>query len=402
MGSYTFKMVLIMKKICLISLYSFILLSKNLNAALVWDPQKGWNASGGILEPIMGKAFFENAEEGMQVARQEYEAGNIVSALGAYKTVHDRYPMSALAPEALYQMGLIYIERHQYAPAFNSLQKIVTNYPNYPKFTEVIALEYDIASKLQSGNRPYCLGIIPWFKDYSAAINFFESIVTNAPCSIYAPMALMNIADLAKDHKKLEDVIDALDRLVNWYKKSDLAPAAYIALADTYSKMVHGPLYDQGATLQAINYYQDFLLLFPNHERVGEVEQKLANARDLYSRSKLEIGDFYYQYRNNLPAAEIYYNESITVAHNSPAAKTARERLELTSKCILAPETICDKILGRYERPSTPTYLEEMAIEGRNNEEFDLDLSRFPENFDSDYDDWAPGADPAPHTAPYS
>lgn len=387
-----------MRKFYLIGLYSTILLSKHLYGALVWDPQKGWSASGGILEPILGKSFvIENAEEGMRIAREECEAGNIVASLGAYKTVYDRYPNSPLAPEALYQMGIIYFDRHQYAPAFNSLQKIIVNYPSYPKFTEVIALEYNIASTLQSGNRPYCLGIIPWFKDYSSAIKFFESIVTNAPCSIYAPMALMNIADLAEDHKNLEDVVDALDRLVNWYKKSELAPAAYIALADTYSKMVHGPLYDQGATLQAINYYQDFLLIFPKHERVGEVEIKLANARDLYARSKLEIGDFYYQFRNNLPAAAIYYNETITVAPNSCAAKTALERLELIHKGILAPESICDMIFGRYQSPDTCTFLEEMALAERTNEEFELGVDKFPkELIDRGYDEFAAGADPAP------
>lgn len=387
-----------MKKFYLISLYSILLFSDCLYGALVWDPQKGWSASGGILEPLIGEAVnIENAEDGMRIGREKMEEGNIVSALGAYKTVSDRYPNNALAPEALYQMGIIYIERHQYAPAFNSLQKIIVNYPSYPKFTEVIALEYDIATQLQSGNRPYCLGIIPWFKDYSSAIDFFESIVTNAPCSIYAPMALMNIADLAKDHKKLEDVVDALDRLVNWYKKSDLAPAAYIELADTYGKMVHGPLYDQGATLQAINYYNDFLLLFPKHERVQEVEIKLVNARDLFARSKLAMAKFYYQYRSNLPAAAIYCNETITAAPNSCAAKEACELLKLIEQGILAPESICDKILGRYKAPSTPTYLEEMALEERDNEEFDLDVKRFPiEQVDRGYDELAPGADPAP------
>jgi len=382
----------------IISLYSIFLFSSFLHGALVWDPQKGWTASGGILEPIMGKALnIENAEEGMRIGSEEYQAGNIVNALGAYKTVYDRYTNSGLAPEALYQMGLIYIERHQYAPAFNSLQKIIVNYPSYPRFTEVIALEYDIASKLQSGNRPYCLGIIPWFKDYSSAIDYFESIVTNAPCSIYASMALMNIADLAKNHKKVEDVIDALDRLVNWYKKSELAPAAYIELADTYCNMVHGPLYDQGATRQAINYYNDFLLLFPKHDRVQEVEIKLANALDLFARSKLAMARFYYQDRNNLPAAAIYCNETITTAPNSCAAKEACELLKLIEQGILAPESICDKILGRYKSPSTPTYLEESALEQRANEEFALDVNEFPiQQVDRGYDEFAPGADPAP------
>ncbi|PWU04104.1 MAG: hypothetical protein C5B43_05120, partial [Verrucomicrobia bacterium] len=82
-----------MKKFYLISLYTTLLFSKLIYGALVWEPGKGWNASGGILEPIIGKALnITNAEEGMQMGAEEYQAGNIVSALGAYKTVYDRYP----------------------------------------------------------------------------------------------------------------------------------------------------------------------------------------------------------------------------------------------------------------------------------------------------------------------
>lgn len=398
MGCITFKMVLIMKKICFISLYVLANISVSLYGDLVWEPGKGWSASGGILEPIIGKSLnIENAEEGMRIGAEEHQSDNILSALRAYKKVYDCYPNSVLAPEALYQMGLIYIERHQYEPAFNALQKIVIDYPSYPQFNEVIKIEYEIASKLQSGNRPYCLGIIPWFKDYSSAIEFFESIVANAPSSIYAPRALMNIAELAKKYKKPEDVIDALDRLVSSYKRSEQAPDAYIELADAYRDMVHGPLYDQGATLQAINYYQDFLLLFPKHERVKEVEIKLADGRDLYARSKLEMGNFFYYRRSNLPAATIYYNEAISVAPNSPAASIAYEQLKILNCGILPPETICDKLFGRYKSPSTPAYLEEMELENRKNEEFALDINEFPIDLvDQGADELAPGMNPVP------
>lgn len=398
MGSITFKMGLAMKKIYFVYLYLLSFLLTSLHADLVWEPGKGWSASSGILEPILGKSInIENAEEGMRIGKEEYQAGNILASLRAYKKVHDCYPNSILAPEALYQMGQIYIERHQYAPAFNALQKIVIDYPSYPKFNEVIAIEYQIASQLQLGNRPYCLGIIPWFKDYSSAIEFFESIVTNAPSSIYAPRALLNIAELAKKHKKIEDVIDALDRLISSYKRSEQAPDAYIELADAYRDMVHGPLYDQGATLKAINYYQDFLLLFPKHERVEEAETKLVEARDLFARSKLEMGNFFYYHRNNLSAAAIYYNETISAAPNSIASGTACEQLKLTSKGILPAETFCDKLFGRYKPLSTPAYLEEAELENRKNEEFRLDINEFPlELVDQGYDELAPGADAPP------
>lgn len=387
-----------MKKLYLIALSFITLIPALLNADICWSPDGGWSASGGILEPILGKSItIADAENGLQVGCDEYSAGNILPAIRAYKNVYDCYPLSAQAPEALYQIGLIYMESHQYEQAVEALQTIILEYPGYPKFNEVIKIQFDIASQLQCGNRPYYWGIIPGFKDYNLAIKYFESIVTNAPYTEYAPMALMNIADLASEHGRIEDVIDSLDRIVCCYRRSDFAPCAYVKLGDAYAKMVYGPAYDQGATVRSINYYQDFLLLFPDNPLVPEVEVKLANGRDLYARSKLTLGDFYYKYRNNFEAARIYYNETITAAPNSYAAQEAMQRLELVDNCVYPPKTWVDQIFGRYQRPSTPAYLEDSIIAAQQNEAFARDVNPFPiRDVDRGTDEFAPGQDPVP------
>ncbi|PIX58707.1 MAG: hypothetical protein COZ46_02465, partial [Verrucomicrobia bacterium CG_4_10_14_3_um_filter_43_23] len=101
-----------------------------------------------------------------------------------------------------------------------------------------------------------------------------------------------------------------------------------------------------------------------------EVEDKLAHMRDIEARSKLELGDFYYYYRNNPKAALVYYNETITVEPNSPAAATAKERIELIKDGVPPPKTVVDFLFGPYEEPSTPTYLQEMEIDDTNTDMF--------------------------------
>lgn len=387
-----------MKKIHLIILSFITFIPGLLNADIVWSPDTGWSAEGGVLEPVIGKTLsIQDAVHGLQVGREEYAAGNLLPAVRAYRNVYECYPQSAEAPEALYQIGLIYMASHQYEPAFKSLETIILEYPGYPKFNEVIGIQFDIASQLQCGNRPYYWGIIPGFKDYSAAIRYFENIVTNAPYTKYAPMALMNIADLAREHGRIEDVIDALDRIVCCYRKCEFAPEAYVKLGDTYAKMVYGPSYDQGKTILSINYYEDFLLLFPEHPLVPEVERKLAMGRDLYARSKLVLGDFYYRYRCDFEAARIYYNETVTIAPNSAAAQEAMQRLELVENCVYPPKTWVDKIFGRYQPPSIPAYLEDSIIAAQANEAFERDVSRFPiRDVDPGFDEIAPGEEPVP------
>lgn len=356
----------------------FILLNASLDAGLVWTKEGGWSASGGLLEPIIGKDLnVKDAEDAMRKGAAEYDACHVLPAIKAYKTVYECYPQSKYASEALYKLGQIYMDRCQFEQAFCSFQKIIVEYPSYPKFNDVIAIQFEIASKLKRGDRPYYWGIIPGFRDYHASIEYYESIVTNAPYTNYAPMALMNISDLADSHGNPEDVIDALDRLVSNYRDSNLAPCAYVKLADTYACMVQGPDYDQGSTLRAINYYQDFLLLYPDNELVQEAECKLKNARDTHARSKLRMGDFYYKYRNNCLAAKIYYNETITVAPNSRAAEEAHSQLDCIAKCVLPPKTWVDHIFGRYQPLSTPAYLDEMLMSRRDNEEFADSMDEF-------------------------
>jgi outer membrane protein assembly factor BamD len=48
---------------------------------------------------------------------------------------------------------------------------------------------------------------------------------------------------------------------------------------------------------------------------------------DLLARSRLNLGDFFYNYRSNNTAALVFYNETITIAPDSEAAEEARARI---------------------------------------------------------------------------
>ena len=137
----------------------------------------------------------------------------------------------------------------------------------------------------------------------------------------------MNVALLAQDRDQPEEAIDALDRLINFYPQSMLAPDAYYNLAQTYADLVQGAAYDQGATRQAISYYEDFLILFPESNYVGEVEAELDKMENLLATSRFNLGDFYYLFRSNNTAALVFYNEAITIAPESEAADEARTRI---------------------------------------------------------------------------
>lgn len=295
-------------------------------ADLVWTAEGGWRVEGGALAGILPEEG-RNALASMNKARALEENGSRSSAMKLYEGVAKKYPNSIYAAEALYRAGRIRLARRQYNKAFNEYQDVVTRYPNSPHFNAIIGDQYVIASSLVDGKRPRYFGVIPGFKNRAKGIEFFEKIVETAPYSDYAPLSLMNVA---RGHQKLDqpdEAIDALDRMINSYPQSLLAPDAYYKLAETHASLVQGAYYDQASTKQAITYFEDFQILFPTDVNIPAVEKNLVDVRSTFAESKIKIGDFYFYKRDNYKAARVFYNEAITSYPDSAAAAFARKRL---------------------------------------------------------------------------
>lgn len=342
-------------------------------ADLVWTPDRGWVVEGGVLANVLGEAVnVKNALEAMNEGKKAQDEGDNWLALGYYQTVVRDYPDSIFAPEAYFQLSKVYLSRGQFWNAYESLQEIVKRYPDYPRFDSVIGAEYNVASTIQSGATPYLWGWFPWFSDYNDAIKIYESVIQNAPYSDYAPIALMNIALIGEQEDKFEVAFDALDRLINSYPNSMFAPDAYMQMAKIYRNLVEGPEYDQSPTRNAISFYQDYLTLFPQEAEVANAEDGLESMRDTLARSRLVMGDFYYYYRNNDLAASIFYNETITLGPDTPAAAEAEVQLKKIARGELAPMTPYDWFWGRYEKPTLDQFEDETRIEDLNSEEFEV------------------------------
>ena len=308
-----------------LAIFSFILPAR-LAADLVWTAQTGWRLEGGALSGLAGNDG-PNAIELMNKARLAEENGSSGSAIGSYEKVSKRYPNSVYAPEALYRTAKLRLARKQYIKAFEAYQQVTLRYPNTKRFNEIVGEQYRIASALLDGARNRTWGWLPGFRNRERAIQFFEVILLTAPYSDYAPLALMNIA---RGHQKLretEEAIDALDRMINLYPQSLLAPDAYLKLAQAHASLVEGPYYDQGSTKEAVTYFEDFMILFPSDTAIADAATGLDRVKVVLAESKMKIGDFYFYRRNNFKAARVFYNEAITAYPDSEVAKTAKLRL---------------------------------------------------------------------------
>ena len=295
-------------------------------AELVWSADGGWRIEGGALSGLVGEEG-RRAIDLMNKARTAEEREDFGSAAKSYERVGKRFGNSVFAPEAFYRGARVRLQRKQYFKAYENFQQVVGRYPSYPRFNEIIGEQYRIASALLDGARNRIWGKIPGFTNREKAIEYFEILLATAPYSDYAPLSLMNIA---RAHQKLgndPEAIDALDRMINIYPQSLLAPDAYLKLAQTHASLVEGAYYDQGSTREAITYFEDFMILFPSDGSVGAAEKGLGDMKRVLAESKMKIADFYFYKRNNYMGARVFYNEAITVFPDSVVAAKAREQL---------------------------------------------------------------------------
>lgn len=321
--------------LCCLALFAF---APRLAAGLVWSPGTGWQAEGGIAAGL-GGIDSVNALDLMNRARDAEEAGSLRRALKLYRSVEKDYTNSIYAPEALYRSAKVRLARRQYFKAFEAYQGAVSRYPSYDRFNEIVGEQYRIAAALLDGARNYLFGVIPSFKNRDRAILYFETVLFNAPYSDYAPLALMNIARAHQREGNDPEAIDALDRMINNYPQSLLAPDAYLRLAEVHASLVDGPLYDQASTKEAITYFEDFMILFPDDTSVGTAEDGLDTMKTTLAESKMRLGDYYFYKRDNYVAARVLYNEAITAYPDSAVAAKAAAQLALVDAARVAAES---------------------------------------------------------------
>ncbi len=317
------------------------LLTALARAELVWTPQTGWRVEGGALSGLAG-AEGKNALEKMNSARSSEEGGSLLGASRAYRAIAKKYPNSIYAPEALYRSAQLRLRRKEYTKAFEDFQQVLGRYLNTRRFNDIVGEQYRIASALLDGARGRMMwGLLPGFTQRDKAIEYFETILGNAPYSDYAPLSLMNVA---RGHQRLgniPDAVDALDRMINNYSQTLLAPDAYLKLAQTHASLVDGPYYDQGSTKESITYFTDFMLLFPSDTNIGVAEKGLDGMKTMLAESKIRMADFYFYKRSNFRAARVFYNEAITAYPESTIAKKAKARLvEVEAKAAGQPAPV--------------------------------------------------------------
>lgn len=307
-------------------------------------------------EKIAKKWFLE--------AQKSHKEGDSGEALSIYEkftkrrsdaSINTKQGIVLVGPESLYRAALIREQKGDWQKSFQYLRLIAQAYTNYD-FERIAESLMRLAERLAKEDLPRKWGVLPRFRSGSADRLRLNQIAELVRGPRFAPRALMVLAEIALKDEKEEEAIDGLERLINLYPENYLCEKAYYLMAEIYRGRVAGPSYDQGSTLKALNFYEDFLILYENAPgiskyenskqyttRVNEFKVRRKNAeigrqkmRETLAASKVEAGKYVEEYGKyfmtrwkelgNRPAVQ-YYNEAITIAPESEAAKIAEKRV---------------------------------------------------------------------------
>lgn len=260
-----------------------------------------------------------------------------------------------IGPESLYRAAILREKKGDWQKAFKHLRLIAEAYTEY-NFEKVAESLMRIAERLAKDTLPRKWGILPRFRSGSEDRIRLNQIVNLARGPRFAPRALMVLSEIAIKDDREEEAVDALERLTNLYPDNYLCEEAYFLLAQIFENRVSGPSYDQGATLKALNFYEDYLILFSQsppqskHETAISYENRVEEAkernkmaevgrkkmREILAASKVEVGQYvekfgkyyltHWRELGNRPALQ-FYNEAITTAPESTAAREAEKKV---------------------------------------------------------------------------
>ena len=306
----------------------------------------------------------EQAKEWFLKAEDEEKKGDLRDALSYYEKFSKRRTdvriirdgtEIQIGPESLFRAARIQEERGNWPKAFERLRLIAEAYTEYD-FNKVAGTLMRLAERLAKEKQPRKWGVLPRFRSGEQDRYRLNQIARLARGPKYAPRALMALAEIADKDDEKEEAIDALERLVNLYPDSHYCEKAYFDLAFIHESMVAGPDYDQGATLKALNFYEDYLILYETappksrhetnddlaarqvaaKERLAKAEGGRRRMREVLSASKLKVGRYVEKYGKYFivrwrelgdgPALQ-FYSEAVTVAPDSESAREAEVRM---------------------------------------------------------------------------
>lgn len=311
-----------MRRIALNFIIIFSLAVSSAYPFWIWTPKTGkWVNPKNVAK--------DNPKAQFEYALSFYNEKKLDDASREFKKLLKEYPKSFEASESQYYLGLIEEKRENLYEAYQAYQRVIDKYPFSERIKEIIEKEYAIAEKFMSGQKRKVLGMT--LPVENPAIEVFSKVVDNSTYGPLAPKAQYKLGLVLKGLQRYYEAEDAFNKVISNYPDSEWVEPAKFQIASCRSAVSRSSDYDQGATGEAKQKFEEFVREHPDAILSQEAESNIAKLKEKEAEASFNTARFY-EKQKVYQAAKIYYDNVVNNYPESAWSAKALERLQVMEK----------------------------------------------------------------------
>ncbi len=288
----------------------------------LWTPKTGKFVNPKKEPKSTPKDQFEYAKSFLD--EKDYEL-----AKREFKKLLKNYPKSVEAADAQFYLGQAEEDQNNLFQAYLEYQKVIDKYPFSERIASIIEKEYKIAEAFMGGYKRRALGVdLPV---ENPAIEIFSKVVENSTYGPLAAKAQYKLGLVLKSLSRYYEAEDAFNKVVSSYPDSEWVSPAKFQIAACRANLSKSSDYDQVATKEAKEKFEDFLKEHPDAQLSEEAEKNIDQLKEKEAQSNFDVARFY-EKQKDYKSAKIYYQSVIDNVPNSAWAQKAMERVQIIEK----------------------------------------------------------------------
>jgi len=251
----------------------------------------------------------EGSEDGhLALVRKFVEDKQGRQAVASAEKFLKTYGDSSHREEAMLLAGRGELLREHYYQAFEWFEKQLAEFPSGRYYEWALTREFEVAEAFLAGKKRIVAKMF-YMPAEDDGLEILLRIAEHAPGTPLALKAMLRIADHHYGKNRFPEAVEAYDRFVELFPKSEQAEYAALQAARATHAQFKGPEFDDTPLLEARQRYQAFQERYPQAARTADVPAILAGIADARANKLYVTGDFYK--RTGRPQSAAYYYKLI-------------------------------------------------------------------------------------------
>ncbi|MCO5166895.1 MAG: outer membrane protein assembly factor BamD [Planctomycetes bacterium] len=256
-------------------------------------------------------------------AREHLTAGRYDEAHDAFSRLATYESDPARRAEFLFFAAEAALGAGEHEDAYDTYRKLLRRFPSTPRYPLVVERIFLIGRLYAEGRAK----TTTWFfgmemSDRSLGVEILEEFQRARERHPLADDALHAIALARIAQEEYGLAIDAWQKLIDEYPRSEWAETAEFRIATTYVLMSDGTAYDKRPLLTALQRLRRYIERHPTGNHVAEAREEVARLEEGIAAHKVEVARFYLQ-RDRRYSAALCLEEVLRDYPRTDAAQAA-------------------------------------------------------------------------------